>query len=196
MAIHCVGAYSMIPSRLHAQLQQRTHSTPSSATRLSWLGGALLLGVVLEQVPCLRIARGVGPLAPSVLSLHNSRPQPTILLPTPAGADPAQHSHARCHLGPRWLENGACGRRVPSQCTFQWTQLGSERRKRGGLSPARNSTGLFGRSLTSACMPCSNSGTTVDSRYARMGSACMFNLLATFSAAFSAAAACRRRRPR
>lgn len=54
---------------------------------------------------------------------------------------------------------------------------------------ARNSTGLFGRSLTSACIPCSRMGTTLVSRYWRMGIAWTSILVATLTAAFSAAAA-------
>ena len=54
---------------------------------------------------------------------------------------------------------------------------------------ARNSTGLLGRSFTSACMPCNKMGTTAVSRYCRMGSAVTSSLFCVSKAAFSATAA-------
>lgn len=51
---------------------------------------------------------------------------------------------------------------------------------------AKNSVGLGGRSLTRAERPCSSTGTTVESKYVRMGAVCKFILFCTPMAAFSA----------
>jgi hypothetical protein len=58
---------------------------------------------------------------------------------------------------------------------------------------AKYSTGFGGLSFTSCERPCSRIGTTVESKYARIGNACCVNLLCTAVAAFSAAAPWRER---